>query len=101
LESITSGEVTFGKFHKERAVIGRIFQALPTQTDTITVAFIYKIGHHFSYKQKKFPLLCLTTTIWIPSSIAIIAWTHTCGAFYGMSPKYCTLLWYVPSFYWG
>jgi hypothetical protein len=26
----------------ERAVIGRIFHALPTQTDT-TVAFIYKI----------------------------------------------------------
>jgi hypothetical protein len=59
------------------------------------------IGHHFSYKQKKIPLLCLTTTIWIPSSIAIIAWTHTPGAFYGMSPKYCTLLWYVPSSYWG
>jgi hypothetical protein len=28
--------------HKERAVIGRIFQALPTQTDTM-FALIYKI----------------------------------------------------------
>jgi len=28
-----------GKLHRERAVIGRIFQALPTQIDTITVAF--------------------------------------------------------------
>jgi len=27
------------KLHKERAVTGRIFQALPTQTDTTTVAF--------------------------------------------------------------
>jgi hypothetical protein len=27
----------------ERVVIGRIFQALPTQTNTTTVAFIYKI----------------------------------------------------------
>jgi hypothetical protein len=30
------------QLHKERAVIGKIFQALPTQTDT-TVALIYKI----------------------------------------------------------
>jgi hypothetical protein len=30
--------------HRERAVIGRIFQALPTQTDTTTVAFIYRIA---------------------------------------------------------
>jgi hypothetical protein len=46
----------------------------------------------FHINQKKIPLLCLTTTIWIPSSIAIIAWTHTCGAFYGMSPKYLHLV---------
>jgi hypothetical protein len=31
-----------GKLHKERAVTRRIFQTLPTQTDT-TVALIYKI----------------------------------------------------------
>jgi hypothetical protein len=30
-------------FHREQAVIGRIFQALPTQTNT-TVALIYRIG---------------------------------------------------------
>jgi len=28
-----------GKLHRERAVNGKIFQALPTQTDTTTVAF--------------------------------------------------------------
>jgi hypothetical protein len=28
-----------GKLHKERAMTGRIFQALPTQTNTTTVAF--------------------------------------------------------------
>jgi hypothetical protein len=33
-----------GKLHRERAVTGRIFQALPTHTDTTTVAFIYKIA---------------------------------------------------------
>jgi hypothetical protein len=32
-----------GKLHRERAMTGRIFQALPTQTDTTTVTFIYKI----------------------------------------------------------
>jgi hypothetical protein len=32
-----------GKLHKERIVTGRIFQALATQTDTNTIAFIYKI----------------------------------------------------------
>jgi hypothetical protein len=31
------------------------------------------IGHHFPYKQKQIPLLWLTTAIWIPSSLAIIA----------------------------
>jgi hypothetical protein len=31
-----------GKLHREWAVTGRIFQALPIQTDT-TVALIYKI----------------------------------------------------------
>jgi hypothetical protein len=36
------GKLHLGKLHKERAVTGRIFQALPTQTDT-TVALIYKI----------------------------------------------------------
>jgi len=30
------------RHHKERAVTGRIFQALPTQTDT--VALIYRIS---------------------------------------------------------
>jgi hypothetical protein len=34
-----------GKLHRERAVIGKIFQALPTQTDNTTVAFIYKISY--------------------------------------------------------
>jgi hypothetical protein len=29
-----------GKLHRERAVTGRIFQALLTQTDTTTVAFL-------------------------------------------------------------
>jgi len=28
-----------GKLHRERAVTGRIFQALPTQTNTTIVAF--------------------------------------------------------------
>ncbi len=37
------GKLHLEKLHKERAVIGRIFQAVPTQTDTTTVAFIYKI----------------------------------------------------------
>jgi hypothetical protein len=37
-----------GKLHRERAVTRRIFQALPTQTDT-TIALIYKmdIFNHF------------------------------------------------------
>jgi len=39
LESITSGELHLGKLHRERAVTGRIFQALSTQTDTTTVVF--------------------------------------------------------------
>jgi hypothetical protein len=34
------------KLHRERAVTGRIFQALPTQTDT-TVALIYKMAPSF------------------------------------------------------
>jgi len=33
------GKLHLGKLHRERAVIGRIFQALPTQTDTTIVAF--------------------------------------------------------------
>jgi len=37
------GKLHLGKLHRERAMIGRIFQAVPTQTDTTTVAFIYKI----------------------------------------------------------
>jgi hypothetical protein len=37
------GKLHFRKLHKEWAVIERIFQALPTQIDTTTVAFIYKI----------------------------------------------------------
>jgi hypothetical protein len=37
------GKLHLWRLHRERAVIGRIFQALPTQTDTTTVAFIYKI----------------------------------------------------------
>jgi len=37
------GKLHFRKLHKEWAVIERIFQALPTHIDTITVAFIYKI----------------------------------------------------------
>jgi hypothetical protein len=38
------GKLHLGKLHRERAVTGRIFQALPTQTNTTTVAFIYKIA---------------------------------------------------------
>jgi hypothetical protein len=38
-----------GKLHKERAMIGRIFQAQPTQIDT-TVALIYKITPKLSSK---------------------------------------------------
>jgi hypothetical protein len=42
---------------------GRFFQSLPTQTDTTTVAFIYKIGNHnlerkkneIFFKKNKFP----------------------------------------------
>jgi hypothetical protein len=41
LESVTSRELHLGKLHRERAVTGRIFQALPRQTDT--VALIYKM----------------------------------------------------------
>jgi hypothetical protein len=37
------GKLHLGKLHRERAVTGRIFQALPSQTDT-TLALIYKIG---------------------------------------------------------
>jgi hypothetical protein len=37
------GKLHLGKLHRERAVTRRIFQALPTQTNTTTVAFIYKI----------------------------------------------------------
>jgi len=32
-------QLHLGKLHRERAVTGRIFQALPTQTDTIIVTF--------------------------------------------------------------
>jgi hypothetical protein len=35
------GKLHLRKLHRERAVIGKIFQALPTQTDTTTIAFIY------------------------------------------------------------
>jgi hypothetical protein len=34
------------QLHRERALTGKIFQALPTQTDTTTVAFIYKIQNN-------------------------------------------------------
>ncbi len=34
------GKLHLGKLHRERAMTGRIFQALPTQTNTTTVAFI-------------------------------------------------------------
>jgi hypothetical protein len=34
------------KLHREQAMTRRIFQALPTQTDTTTVAFIYKMAQH-------------------------------------------------------
>ncbi len=34
------------QLHRERAVIGKIFQALPIQTNT-TVALIYKMCLHF------------------------------------------------------
>jgi hypothetical protein len=37
------GKLHLGKLHRERAVTGRIFQALPTQTNT--VALIYKISN--------------------------------------------------------
>jgi hypothetical protein len=37
------GKLHLGKLHRVRAVTGRIFQALATQTDTTTVDFIYKI----------------------------------------------------------
>jgi hypothetical protein len=36
------GKLHLGKLHRERAMTGRIFQALPTQRDT--VAFIYKMS---------------------------------------------------------
>jgi hypothetical protein len=32
-------QLHLGKLHRERAVTGKIFQALPTQTNTIIVAF--------------------------------------------------------------
>jgi hypothetical protein len=35
-----------GKLHRERAVIGRIFQALPTQTDTVALILWYGLGLH-------------------------------------------------------
>jgi len=37
------GKLHIGKLHRERVVTGRIFQALPTQTDTTIVAYIYKV----------------------------------------------------------
>jgi hypothetical protein len=43
LQSIAYASTT-GQLHRERAVPGRIFQALPTQTVT-TVALIYRIDH--------------------------------------------------------
>jgi len=69
-----------------------IHHALPKSSGWLPIAthqvlqYNKKTSHQldiiFHINKKIFPLVCLTTTIWIPSSIAIIAWTHTCGAFH-------------------
>lgn len=88
-----------------------IHHALPKSSEWLPIAthqllqYNKKISHQldiiFHINKKKFPSLCLTTTIWFLQVLPSLHGPTLVEPFYGMSPKYCTLLWYVPSSYWG
>jgi hypothetical protein len=61
-------QLHLGKLHRERAVIGRIFQALPTQTDI--VALIYRM---FPKASKS---LLNTFYEFVPHRFTIVLLTH-------------------------
>jgi hypothetical protein len=43
------GKLHLWKLHREQAVTGRIFQALPTQTDTIALIYRTNLGFDFRF----------------------------------------------------